>query len=254
MVTYTAAHSLQDSLANLLDSFKAAKRTLTQLRRYTHLAASRTGAVSATEITYSNNSGWHPHQHDVWFFDTPTPPDSEELADQLFTVWRDAAKKHGLTTLAAYRGHRVGVDVRPAWDASEYLAKFDRERDWSLSAEMTAGRLKTAQGTSMTPWALLEDAIIRGGDSLAAKLWVEYLRATKGKSVISLMPARKLLKAFDLPTTLDDYADANKAGEGDVILKISASEFDRTVRAGGLGSLLEGARNGWPSLGADGLV
>lgn len=254
MVTYTAAHNLQDTLANLLDSFKAAKRTLTQLKRYTHLAASRTGSVSATEITYSATSGWHPHQHDVWFFDTPTPPPSDQLADELFPAWRDAAKKYGLTTLAAYRGHRVGVDVRPAWDASEYLAKFDRERDWSLSAEMTAGRLKTAQGTSMTPWALLEDAIIRGSDSPAARLWIEYLRATKGKSVISLMPARKLLKQFELPTTLDDYADANRAGEGQVISKISAADFSRTVRAGGLGSLLEAARNGWPTPDGDGLV
>lgn len=243
MITYTAGHSLRDPLLDLMDSFKKAKRTLTQKRQHTHLVANRIGAISATEITYNNKNGWHPHQHDVWFFDTPTPPDCEKLADELFPIWQQSCAKHGLKTIAAYRGHRVGVDVRPAWNASEYLAKFDRERSWSLSAEITAGRLKTSQGGSLTPWALLEDAIIRGHGSQSAKLWIEYLRATKGRAVISLMAARNLLKQHNLPTKLDDFADANKVGEGEVITKITASEFDRAVRAGGLGSLLEAARN-----------
>ncbi len=243
MITFTAAHTLHDPLLWLLDAFKAAKRTLTQSKAYRHLAASRTGSVSATEITYSPSAGWHPHQHDVWFFDTPKPPDTDELADQLFKAWQLFAKRQGLTTQASYRGQRIGVDVRPSWDASEYLSKFDRERDWSLSSEMTAGRLKTAQGKSMTPWALLEDAIIRGQDSPAAKLWIEYLRATKGKSVISLMPARQLLKKHNLPTRMDDFADANAVGEGEVIGRIDLAQFERTVRNGGLGTLLEKFRN-----------
>jgi hypothetical protein len=243
MVTYTAAHVIGDKLPDLLGALKSAKRTLTQSRVYRHLTATRTGAVSATEITYNTRNGWHPHQHDVWFFDGPAL-NADQLADDLFPAWRDAAAKHGLTTLAAYRGHRVGVDVRPAWDASEYLAKFDRERDWSLVAEITAGRLKSSQGQSMTPWALLEDAIIRGKDSPAAALWIEYLRATKGKVVVSLMPARDLLKSFGMPTKLDDFADANDAGVGEVMGTISASSFDRVVRCGGLGRLLEAARQG----------
>jgi hypothetical protein len=243
MITFTASHQVIDSLAFLLSSFKNAKRTLTQKADYSALASIRSGAVSATEITYNPNNGWHPHQHDVWFFPFAFT-EFDKLADQLFTLWNASCKKHGLTTQAAYRGRRVGVDVRPSWDASEYLAKFDRERSWSLSSEMTAGRMKTAQGQSMTPWALLEDAIIRGKDSPAAALWVEYLRATKGKSVISIKAAKSLLESFGLPCTLNDLADANKTGLGEVIASVSAAQFDRAVRDGRLGQVLEAARNG----------
>lgn len=243
MITFTAAHQVTDSLAFLLGSFKNAKRTLTQKADYSALASIRSGAVSATEITYNPNNGWHPHQHDVWFFPFPFT-EFDKLADQLFMLWNASCKKHGLTTQAAYRGRRVGVDVRPSWDASEYLAKFDRERSWSLSSEMTAGRMKTAQGQSMTPWALLEDAIIRGKDSPAAALWLEYLRATKGKSVISIKAAKVLLESFGLPCTLNDLADANKTGLGEVIASVSAAQFDRAVRDGRLGQVLEAARNG----------
>jgi len=140
MVTFTASHQLWDKLMHTLEAFKAAKRTLTQSRPYRDLALGRSGTVSATEITYSPKNGWHPHQHDVWFFDR-LAPDCDYLADKLFEAWSVAAEKNGLSTQASYRGRRIGVDVRPSWDASEYLAKFDRERDWSLSSEMTAGRL-----------------------------------------------------------------------------------------------------------------
>jgi hypothetical protein len=243
MVTFTASHQLWDKLMHTLEAFKSAKRTLTQSRPYRDLALGRSGTVSATEITYSPKNGWHPHQHDVWFFDG-LAPDCDYLADRLFEAWSAAAEKNVLSTQASYRGRRIGVDVRPSWDASEYLAKFDRERDWSLSSEITAGRLKTSQGKSMTPWALLEDAIIRGMDSPAANLWVEYLRATKGKAVISLKGAKDLLERHFMPTTLNDLADANKAGEGEVIATVSAANFDRIVRNGSLGRLLEAARSG----------
>jgi hypothetical protein len=243
MVTFTAAHQLNDKLSYLLDAFKDAKRMLTQSRPYRDLTAGRLGSVSATEITFGTANGWHPHQHDVWFYKDRTL-DPEHLAEKLFPAWSAVCKKNGLTTQESFRGRRIGVDVRPSWDASEYLAKFDRERGWSLSSEMTAGRLKTAQGKSMTPWAILEDAIIRGIDSPASTLWVEYLRATKGKAVISLKGAKDLLAEHAMPTTLNDLADANKAGEGEVIATVTAANFDRVVRNGSLGRLLEAARSG----------
>ncbi|MCS0582040.1 hypothetical protein NX784_10600 [Massilia pinisoli] len=255
MVTYTAAHTISDPLEKLLVGLKAAKRNLTQSRTYRHLAASRTGSVSATEITYGSK-GWHAHQHDAWFFDLAAP-DPNKLADELFDPWLNALTKEGMSAVQFYRdkrtgeNRRIGVDVRAAWDASEYLTKFDRERNWSLAKEMTEGRSKQGRvQDSLTPWELLEDAIIRGKDSPTAKLWIEYLRATKGKSAISLMPAAKLLKELGMPTRLDDFIDANSVGVGEVIGKVSDHYFDRAVRECGLGSLLEAARNSaLPELG-----
>jgi hypothetical protein len=254
MITYTAAHGLGDPLAELLTAFKAAQRRLSQAKQYRALVRDRPGQVVATEIKYSDRNGWHPHQHQAWFYPMPMPDEVvEDLAASLFPMWQRAAEAEGLHTEEFYRGRRIGVDVRRAWDASEYLAKFDRERDWSLSAEMTAGRLKLGGSGSMTPWSILEQAIISGKDSSAAELWIEYLRATKGKACISLKGAKALCEEIGLPINIDDYADANQAGDESITIgTLSAGSFDRVVRHGGLGRLLEAARKGGlPALDAE---
>jgi hypothetical protein len=102
--------------------------------------------------------------------------------------------------------------------------------------------MKVGRASSLTPWGLLEDAILRGRDSPSAELWIEYLRATKGYECVSLRGARALLLECGLPTTYDDWVDANAPGEGEVLGTLSSRSFDRVVRQGGLGQLLEAAR------------
>lgn len=242
MATFTASHSLDDKLGDLLARLKQALRNLGKDGGYSRLVAVRSGTVLATEVTYSPRSGWHPHSHQAWFYPPGVPVDCDDLAARLFPLWQRACAKVGLDTLESYRGHRVGVDVRPSWDASEYLAKWGREREWDLAAEVTAGRIKLGRGQSLTPWAILEDAILRGKGSPAADLWIEYLRGTKGFHCVSLRGARDLLLAHELPTSYDDWVDANDPGEGEVVGTVGADAFHRVVRAGGLGRLLEAAR------------
>lgn len=243
MVTFTAGHKREDRLIDLLTQIKTALRRMSQSRGYRDVVSDRSGMVVAAEITWGERNGWHPHSHQAWFFPFCPSPDCDRLADLLFPLWQKACAGVGLETREFFRGRRVGVDVRPAWDASEYLAKFDRERDWDLPSEMTAGRMKVGRASSLTPWGLLEDAILRGRDSPAAELWIEYLRATKGYECVSLRGARALLVDHGLPTTYDDWVDANAPGEGQVLGTLSARSFDRVVRQGGLGQLLEAARS-----------
>ena len=252
MATFTAAHKLDDPLQETLERFKNAKRRMQQGRKWVSLLSalpSMQGSVSSTEITYSPSAGWHPHQHDAWFFTSKTV-DADSLAQLIFPHWESACNQFGLKTQFEFRGRRIGLDVRPAWDASEYMAKFERERSWSLDREVTGGRLKMARGASLTSWAVLEEAVIHGPDSEAARLWIEYMRSTKGKSWISFIGARKLCQKLGLPTRFDDYRDANQIGEGEVITKVSAADYDRVIRAGALGGLLEAAR----SNGAEGVI
>jgi len=244
MVTFTASHKLGDDLRDLLGRLKDAIRLMQRTGSVARIVADRSGLVTATEVTYNERAGWHPHSHQAWFWPKGEMPDCEDLASKLFPYWQAACEKVGLNTLEHYKGRRVGVDVRRAWDASEYLTKWGRERDWSLSAEVTTGRMKMGKSGSLTPWAILEDAIIRGNQSEAADLWIKYLRGTKGFQCISLRGARKLLMHYDLPTSYDDWKDANDAGEGEVIGSVGAESFSKVVKAGGLGRLLEGARSG----------
>jgi hypothetical protein len=244
LVTFIASHSIGTPLSWQLDAFKNALKFLTESRSYRNLIRFRLGSVSATEITFSDLSGWHPHAHQAMFFPAGIEIDIDKFADDVFECWKIACAKFGLVTAKYFKGRRVGVDVRRAWDASEYLTKFDRQRDWSLSAEMTTGRLKTSNGKSVTPWKILESAIINGRDSSDFKLWLEYLRATKGKSVVSLKSCRKLLIQLGLPTSFDDFKDANKKGEGEILGNFPAESFRQLIKAGGMGQFLEHARKG----------
>lgn len=242
MVTFTAAHTADDSLADLLAKFKRAQQSMSRSREYRRLIEARAGAVVATEIMYGR-SGWHPHQHHAWFYLFSPGPDVERLARDLYVLWAHHAGRQGLKVLRQWRGRNVGVDVREAWGASEYLTKFDRERDWGLDAELTAGRLKGNSGGSVTAWGLLETAICRGNASKAWALFVEYMRATKGKASVSLKAAKDLCARFDVDMNVDDFADANKAGESEIFATLASASFDRVVRNGGLGNLLEAARS-----------
>lgn len=244
MVTFTAGHKLGEDLGELLGKVKRALRILGDMRAFRDLVGDRSGQVTATEVTYGQDSGWHPHSHQAWFWPAGAIPNCEDLASRLFPLWQKACKKVGLHTVETIRGRRVGVDVRRAWDASEYLTKWGREREWSLAAEVTAGRMKTGKANSLTPWGILEDAIIHGVQSTAANLWIKYLRGTKGFQCVSLRGARDLLVANGLPTNYDDWNDANDAGEGELIGTVSGDSFYKVVMSGGLGRLLEGARAG----------
>jgi len=244
MVTFTSGHSLGDKLVDLLARQKLALRRLQQWTGLRCLVRDRSGHVVATEVTYSQAAGWHPHSHQAWFWPTGAASDPEYLASKLFPLWEKACTGVGLKTVEKSKGKRIGVDVVPAWDASQYLTKFGREREWDLAAEITAGRIKASRGKSLTPWAILEEAILLGKDSAASARWIEYLRATKGFHCVSLRGSRDLLLENNLPTNYDDWKDANDAGEGESIGLVGASSFYGVVQAGGLGRLLEAARAG----------
>jgi hypothetical protein len=242
MATFTVSHRLETPLADVLDRLKNAKRVLRQDKTFRSLISNFRGSTSTTEITWSPVKGWHPHQHDAWFLFPET--DLDNLQIRIFDRWQSACERNGLVTKFTDKAgkKKIGLDVRVALSPSDYLTKFDRERSWSLPAEMTAGRLKTSRGSSLTPWAILEAAILEGPESYAAELWVEFCRATKGKSCVSLKGAATLANAANIDLNLRDFAIANQNGDAEVIGQLTPQEFDRLMRAGGLGSFLEAAR------------
>lgn len=248
MVTWTASNSIDKKLAETVNHFKDAYRFARKGRPYRNLTKNiLAGEITAFEITYNDRNGWHPHFHSVLFIKKCVEINDmfiETLADSLFLIWESASNKHGLKTLKYFKGRRVGIDVRRAWDASEYLTKFNKERDWSLSAEMTAGRLKGSKGGSVTPLTIMELAIVHGRSSKYFDLTLEFLRATKGKAIISLKGAKKLLAELDIPLTFDDYADANKPGEGVILGYLDKETYYSHMKHGGMGRVLEMARIG----------
>lgn len=204
MVTFTVPHGWADKTATTLSMLKDADRAHMQ-KSYgyrTLVGYSRTvkgvkvrvpsplayvGRVSATEITYGKN-GAHPHLHQLWFFDKRlSKAEVEQLRATLFREWADACEAAGLPrpqeftapARAGNRGKPLGVDVRRALSAAEYMAKSgNAERTWGPEKEMASAHVKrSTKGRS--PFQLLYDAAM--GDDPAGELFRDYAAATLGR-------------------------------------------------------------------------
>lgn len=196
MVTFTVRHGVGDDLARLFDQLKAADRAhLQKSYAYKRLVGySRTvggvrvrvpsslgyvGRVTATEVTHGKN-GWHPHSHQLWFFDRRlTAAELEGLRAELFAEWRAACVAVGLPAPAEFvQGKAIGVDVRRALSAEEYLTKFGHERQWGPEREVASQHVKRSQG-GRTAFQLLHD--YSQGDKAAGALFRTFAEATLGR-------------------------------------------------------------------------
>lgn len=231
MVTLTIRHGVGDDLARLFQAIKAADGLQQKTYIYKRLVGYRrtvnkrkvavpselgyVGRVSATEVTHGRN-GWHPHLHQLWFFNRRlTAGELERLRAELFSVWRDACLAVGLPApLEFSKGRRaLGVDVRRALSASEYLTKFGRERSWSVERELVSAHTKRARG-GRTPFQLLAD--YARGDRAAGGLFRVYAEATLGGHQLQWSKGlKRLLQDAGLDDVLaDDEALAGRLADG----------------------------------------
>lgn len=203
MVTFTVPHGWADKTADTLAMLKDADRGHMQkswgyrtIVGYTRTVKgvkvkvasplAYVGRVSATEITYGKN-GAHPHLHQLWFFDRRLKASEiEGLRAGLFKEWRSACVAAGLPEPKEFtasrrpgnRGKALGVDVRRALSAAEYLAKFGDERTWGPEKEMASSHVKSSK-KGRTPFQLLYDAA--QGDDSAGELFRDFAAATLGR-------------------------------------------------------------------------
>jgi hypothetical protein len=203
MVTFTVPHGWADKTADTLDMLKDADRGHMQKSWGYRVLVGHTrtvkgvkvrfpstldyvGRISATEITYGKN-GAHPHLHQLWFFDRRLKASEiEGMRSALFKEWKSACVAAGLpepmefapSSRAGRRGHALGVDVRRALSAAEYISKFGSERTWGPEKEMASSHVKKAK-KGKTPFQLLYDASL--GDEASGDLFRDYAAATLGR-------------------------------------------------------------------------
>lgn len=234
MVTFTIRHGVGDELVRLFDQLKGADRRQQKAYAYKRLVGyARTvkgqrvrvpsvldyvGRVTATEVTYGAN-GWHPHLHQLWFFDRRLTGDElEELRAALFATWSEACQAEGLPAPREFvRGKAVGVDVRRALSAEEYLTKFGHERQWAPERELAAQHAKRSKG-GRTAFQLLHD--YSGGDAAAGALFRVFAEATLGRHQLQWSRGlRERLVALGLDDILEsDEALAASRDEGSRLL------------------------------------
>ena len=148
LVTFTNSHHKGDDLGQLLQGQKKAFKKFWEKTKVVKMLKrlGYQGRIVATEVTWGEQNGWHPHYHMIFFFDHEI--NSQGLQSYLALEWQDACIKAGLKAPDLIHG----VDVRNGTYAAKYISK------WGLEEEVTKGHLKKGLNGSLTPFDLLRGA------------------------------------------------------------------------------------------------
>ena len=148
LVTFTNSHHKGDNLGDLLQGQKKAFKKFWEKTKVVKMLKrlGYQGRIVATEVTWGEQNGWHPHYHMIFFFDHEI--NSQGIQSYLALEWQDACVKAGLKAPDLIHG----VDVRNGTRAAEYVSK------WGLEEEVTKGHLKKGLNGSLTPFDLLRGA------------------------------------------------------------------------------------------------
>jgi len=196
MVTYTIQHSNRDNLKHLIDTMTQTFRKLRSGGAWQTIKGEYAimHSVRALEITYGQ-SGWHPHFHELIFcssdiVDTRIGADNrpivsiddigQSLERQIGPMWVKLLQKAGRH---AIEGRAVNVSTKTG-DVAAYINKYgyapQEKTGWTEAHEITKQPSKRASLGGKTPLELLYDYAC--GSEKSGHLWLEYARATKGKS------------------------------------------------------------------------
>lgn len=257
LITLTFRHGLGDDLATIFELMKLARAEMTRLHAFKKLFAGFTvrgkytppvhqflGHISASEMTHGLSAGWHPHLHELFFFDSRVH-NIDELRHEVFELWKAACIKVGLRPPLEFRkdnqGNKIplGVDVRRALSAEEYLTTYETNQrgQWGLESELTRGGVKHGRLDRRSPFRILYDYTFLPDSperERDAALFIEYSEATLGKHQLEF--SRTLIKSLkargvdvgllrDLQASDDDLAQTDEA-ESHLLGEIDEHDFD----------------------------
>lgn len=208
LITYTLSHSKKEPLSKTLDTLLEAYRKFKSGRKFQSIkeATFWYGSVRTLEITYTAN-GWHPHIHELVFFELDRPQTKREQIPEMKTHWQNVAKRAGGTA-----SKKNGLDFATAnTKIYDYITKYGHRPttdSWSIDREVTKAVAKRASGKGRTPWQLLAD--YAEGDQQAGKLFQEYAITLKGRN--QLVWSRNLKQEY---TELEKITDEELTTELD---------------------------------------
>lgn len=198
LATFTNSHHRGDNLDQLLKGQKKAfikfwekTKVKEMLKRLGYK-----GRIVATEVTWGEQNGWHPHYHMILFFDHEI--NEQGLQTFLAFQWQEACIKAGLKAPDLIHG----VDVRNGTYAAEYVSK------WGLEEEVTKGHLKKGLNGSLTPFDLLRGC---STNNHYKALFKEFADVFKGKQ--QLVWSKGLKQLLDIEQITDEQLvdDTEKA-------------------------------------------
>lgn len=198
MLTLTVPHYLGDDLRTLLKKMSKAKHALwtnRDSRTYFSENFPMVGHITATEVKYSDNNGWHPHFHILIFMENQyQDEDIDLIQDELYELWADKCVKVGLGKPS--KAHGLDLKIGSKDDVlADYISK------WGLAEEMTQGHQKIGKRNrqSLTVWEVLELASMEASTKdKYSHLFSVYAKAFKGRRQLFWSKGLKeLLKVAD---------------------------------------------------------
>lgn len=201
LVTYTLRHSLGDSLAAVLSPLLAGFDALHAGRWWVGFSAKHRiyGKVRSLEVTYGA-SGWHPHIHTLYFLGSGDLPAVNAFELALKERWSYLLKKQGRDASWEH-----GVDVRMSdEDIAEYIAKYAKDKEWTIEHEMTKSPSKIGKIGGRTAFQLLKD--YSEGDSTSGRLFIQYAVSFKGKSQLHWSKGLRSLLQMDIQQSDEELA------------------------------------------------
>lgn len=228
-LTLTLRHhrgqALEDLLGGLLDSCRAMTNGAPWVRKRDRYGIR--GRIRATEVTWGEANGWHPHLHLLLFLDAPLAlGDLDQLQAWLYERWSSMVARRGLGSVTREHGVRL-EEVRSGEDVGQYVAKV-QER--SVGLEMARGDLKRGRLDRLTPFDLLEAA--GDGEAWAVKAWQEYERATKGRRCIEWSRGLREHLGLDQEKSDEDIAAEDTTSEETLVATVSAEDWALICRHG----------------------
>jgi hypothetical protein len=256
MVTYTARHTIHDSLSDTLKTMTSAYRRMRQQRLWRLYKDEYMvrGETRAVEITYGAN-GWHPHFHVILWLDIAMLKVCEReggvfdlsmiagpLERHLFTMWSDSLSAVGGSTQEGV-GLRVSME---RGDLSAYTTKYGEvlpkdTSKWTLAHELTKGSSKKLHIGGRTVWDLLLE--FYAGSAQSGRLFQEYHKATRGMSQLQFTPGLKHelgIMDIDDSQVLDDEMTEAEI----MLLSIPREQWRLILARGAQGILLDIASQG----------
>ena len=186
------------------------------------------GQVRATEVTWGEANGWHPHLHLLAFLDRPlTVAELDQLEAWLFDRWEAMVTRRGFGSVTRQHGVKLEL-VRSGEDVGQYVAKV-QER--AVGLEMARGDLKRGrQADRLTPFELLDAAM--DGEAWAVDRWHEYESATKGRRCIEW--SRGLREALGLgeEKSDEDVVAESIVSDETLVAEVSAEDWILVCRFG----------------------
>lgn len=276
LMTLTARHGADDSLGDLLDAMKTAKKRFHNSRAWKSLQSTTVGHVTATEVTHGLN-GWHVHFHMLIVADCP----NEQVAMQRYDLsdaWLAALRpprKYGSNTKTVkswvpQEPSLIGLPMFPqakqitsvpqaplvnqpqpqklvltgngyAFDLQDASHVEDYITKWGAGEELALSGVKDSrQGKGRTMWQLLDDAAT---DRHAASLFVEYTEEFHGRRQLVWSPGLKNILGILEKT--DEQLSSEPEDEDYVeVARVPRNTWKLVLRRGLQAELLDVAESG----------